>query len=185
MSRNITAATNNAAQDNVARPVLMVMLDFASAPVYANSSPYSFTVDGNEYLGVGTLGDISSVQEGTQTQAYGIHMTLSGIPTEMVSIALADHYQGRTAKIYLGLLDDNHQMIADPTLIFHGRIDVMDIAMGDTATIEVSAESRLADWSRPRVRRYTHEDQQNVFPADKGLEFVAAISDAQIIWGRA
>jgi hypothetical protein len=54
----------------------------------------------------------------------------------------------------------------------------------ETATISVSVENRLIEFQRNRVRRYTAEDQKIDYPSDKGLEFVAEISEKEIVWGR-
>ena len=51
------------------------------------------------------------------------------------------------------------------------------------ATISVSAESRLAAWDRPNVRRYNHEDQQIDYPGDKFFEFVPQMVDRLLVWG--
>ncbi len=184
MSRDITAPMVTASEAAVARPVLAAELDFASGFVRANSSPYTIVIDGNTYLGVGTLGKISAVQEGSELQAYGITLTLSGIPGELVSIALNEYYQGRSCRVLLALLDDNHQVIASPTVLWSGRMDTMDIELGDTATISVTAESRLVDWERPRIRRYTSEDQRAAYPGDKGFEFVPQMQEKELVWGR-
>jgi len=185
MSRTLTSAANTAAQAAVVWPVTLVELDFASGFVRANSAPITIAFSGNDFLGVGNLGSVDAVKEGADLTARGINLQLSGIPSGLVSTALGEDYQGRSCKVWLGLLDSDHVLIADPVLIFDGRMDTMDIQMGDTAAINVSAESRLADWDRPRVRRYTNEDQQQAFPLDKGLEFVPQMVSKQIIWGRA
>ena len=64
-------------------------------------------------------------------------------------------------------------------------MDLMSIDdSGDTANINVTAESRLIDLDRTRERRYTSEDQKIDFPNDKGLEFIADLQDKEIVWGR-
>ena len=65
-------------------------------------------------------------------------------------------------------------------------MDTMTITdNGDSATINVSVENRLIEFQRNRVRRYTAEDQKIDYPTDKGLEFVAEISEKEIVWGSA
>ena len=49
--------------------------------------------------------------------------------------------------------------------------------------VSVTAESLLADWDRPRVRRYNAEDQRLYYPNDKGFEFVPSLVEKQIVWG--
>jgi hypothetical protein len=50
------------------------------------------------------------------------------------------------------------------------------------ASVTVRLENRLADWERPRLRRYTDEDQQRAHPGDKGFEFVTSTVDKDIVW---
>ena len=102
----------------------------------------------------------------------------------MVQVALTDPAQGRDARLWLILLDDAHQPVGSAVLLFRGRIDTMDVELGQTATITLSVQSRLADWDRPRVRRYTHEDQKAEWPQDRGFELVAQMAEKTIYWGR-
>ena len=54
-----------------------------------------------DYLGIGTLGRITSVSETTEVAAKNMDLTLSGIPTEYVTLALSGSYRGRDAVVYL------------------------------------------------------------------------------------
>lgn len=171
------------ASDNV--PLLaLVELDFVSGFVRATNAGYDFQWNGHTWVGLGQLGGISQIQEGRDLEMHGCSLTLSGIPPEFISLALSDEYQGRDATIYTAILDANHQIIADPIITFKGRMDTMKIAMGQTATIELSIESMLTDWERPRVRRYNHEDQISEYPNDKGFEFVTQMVEKELVWGR-
>lgn len=185
MSRDLTAGAITASQAEVVRPVNMVELDFSGGFVRANSTPMTISYDGNDYLGVGNLGSIAIVEEGTDLKARGIRLGLTGIPPAMVSLTMNEYYQGRSCKIYLGLLDSDHVLIADPVLLGEFRMDTMDIALGDTASITVTAESVLADWDRARARRYTHEDQLTEYPTDKGFQFISKVTNKDIVWGKA
>jgi hypothetical protein len=135
-------------------------------------------------LGVGTLGSLSAVPEGAELQSYAVSLTLSGIPSDLVALALADQYQGREAKIWLALLNDQHQLMGYPLLLFRGRMDTLDFELGTNAKLILTVQSRLADWERPRLRRYTHEDQQTEYPDDKGLEYISQMAEKTIYWGR-
>jgi hypothetical protein len=170
--------------DNV--PVLaLVELDFSGGIVRVTNAGYNITFGGYTWYGLGELGEISAVQEGTELQMYGITLTLSGVPPEYISVALDNEYQGRPATIWIAPLDSNYQVLADPVIVFKGRMDTMPIAIGTDAKIQLTIESQFVDWERPRVRRYNHEDQTFAHPADKGLEFIAQMVEKEIIWGRA
>jgi hypothetical protein len=163
----------------------MARLDFASGIVAANTGVSTIPFGGDDYLGVGTFGDVSPVSESVASKPYSISLTLSGVPAALISVTLNEQYQGRDAKIFLAMLDSEHQLIADPVLLFRGRIDTMDMVIGETATISMTVQSRMADWDKPRVRRYNHEDQIVNHPTDKGFEFTPQMVERTLVWGRA
>ena len=184
MSRTLSPLTAAAAQDQVVRPIILAQMEFESGTVTVTDAPFSLTYDGVTYTGVGQLGAISAVEEGAELQSYAINLSLSGIPSELVSLALLDAYQGNDIRLSLALLDKGHTIIGTPMLLFRGRMDTMDIELGETATITLTAQSRMADWERARLRRYTDEDQRTEYPSDKGFEYIAQMAEKTIYWGR-
>lgn len=184
MSRTLTTAVRDALSASHVPMLVLVELSFSSGYVRVCNAGYTFKWGGNDFLGLGNLGSIDAVQEGGDLQAYGISFSISGIPPEYISLAFGHDYQGRPAKMWLAPLTSDYQIIADPALAFAGRMDVMNIELGTTATITVSAESRLIDWERPRVRRFNDEDQQAKYPGDLGMQYVAQCVEKSIVWGR-
>lgn len=184
MSRTLTSAVEAALSSDNVPALVFVELDFSSGFVRVTNAAYNFSWDSKTWTGLGNLGDIEPAKESSELGAYGVSMKLSGIPSSMVSTALGEHYQGRGCKIWFAPLDSNYQVLADPVMIFHGRMDTMSINLGKTATIVLTAESRLADWDRPRVRRYNHADQIKFYPTDKGLEFIEQMVEKELVWGR-
>jgi hypothetical protein len=64
-------------------------------------------------------------------------------------------------------------------------MDVMTIQEdGQSATITINVENVLIDLQRPRVRKYTNEEQLARYPNDKSLEMVASLQEKDIAWGR-
>lgn len=164
-------------------PILMAELNF-STPVRLWSGYGTLTYNSVGYLGMGTLGTISQVDETTDLAARGITMQLSGVPTAYISLALTEDYQGRKCSVMFGALSTTASLIASPITVFSGYMDVMSISDdGNTAAIQMTAENRLVDFRRVRELRYTDEEQQNLFTGDLGLEFVTAIQDKAIYWG--
>jgi len=166
-------------------PILLASLSFAT-PVHIWTGYGTITVGSTAYLGIGTLGSISPIEETTDLAARGISMQLSGVPTAMLAVALTENYQGRECSVLFGALQSSGALVSSPVTIFSGRMDVMSINDdGQNATIGMSAENKLVDFRRPREVRYTDQEQKNLFPSDKGLEFVTAIQEKQIYWGNA
>jgi hypothetical protein len=187
---SITTAGRTISADMVAEvttaqlsPILMAQLDF-STPLYLWTGYGTLTYNGIGYLGLGTLGTISPVQETTDLSARGITMQLSGVPTAMVYDALTEDYQGRTCSVMFGALSPTAGLISSPITVFSGRMDVMQISDdGQSSLITMSAENKLIDFKRTREIRYTDEEQQAIYSGDLGLEFVNAIQEKTIYWG--
>lgn len=171
-----------AARARVVRPLLFCALDFASQTMRLTTAPFDIAWGGHSYSGIGHLGGIEAVEEGVELQAYRLRMTLNGIPLALISIALGEAYQGRSATLFLGFLDEGHRLIDSPDTIFRGRMDRMIVTAGETGSIGLDVESRLADWERPRIRRFNDADQQQRYPDDKGLAFAEQMAAREIVW---
>lgn len=183
MSRGLSTAAANAVQSEVPLRTVAAELDFGSGFVRVNGSPASIWIAGNEFLGVGGLGAISAVEESAEMKSYGLTMTLSGVPRDIVATALTEAYQGRRVTVWEVFIDrTTWQPIADPTIVFRGRLSQMNVELGTLATVEVTIENRLVSWERPRLRRYTDEDQQRAHPGDVGLQFVSTTTEKNIVW---
>jgi hypothetical protein len=166
-------------------PIILASLSF-STPVNIWSGYGTITYNSTGYLGIGTLGTISPIEETTDLAARGITMQLSGVPTAQIAIALTENYQGRECSILFAAMASDGTLVSTPVTVFAGRMDVMTINDdGEQAIIGMTAENKLVDFRRPREVRYTDEEQKALFPSDKGLEFVNSIQEKEIYWGNA
>lgn len=182
MTRGLGATALTAANGEVVLRTSAVELLFASQTVRLNGAAEPLVIGGNTFDGVGLLGGISTVQEAGDLASSGISLTLAGVPRDLVSVTLNEQYQGRPATVYEVFLDPATYAVIEAPIIFRGRMDQMNIALGETATIELTLEDRLTDMDRPKLRRYTDEDQKRAFPTDRGFEFVASTVEKEIIW---
>ena len=184
-TRVITTATKNAAIATEACPVLLCELEFPTAPVRVWSGYGTLNWSGRDFAGVATLGKVSDIEESSDVSAKGLTLSLVGIPSEILALALSENYQQRPGRLWIGFMNPSAQLIADPIQIFAGRMDVMSTDDGgDTGTLKLTLENNLIDLARPRERRYTDLDQQLDYPGDLGLEYVAGLQDKPIYWGR-
>lgn len=181
MTRSLTTSVSTAIGQSVVEPFFAVDFDFASGPLYLWSGYGDLVIGSKTYLGAGQLMNLSTVEETTEIEAKGATITLSGIPSSFLSLALTEQYQGRECRIYLGIVSNP----SDYMEVFTGELDQMNISEdASTSTIAVTAENVLIKLERPVVRRFTDQDQKSRFPTDKGLEFVASLQDKEIYWGR-
>jgi|TARA_R110000868_G_scaffold16851_3_gene74627 hypothetical protein len=184
MARSLTTSLKTALIGQQVTPIMLFFADFPSGAVRAWTGYGDLAWDSQIWSGVGDFGGVDRVEEVSDQSAKGVVFSLTGIPSSLITIALADSYQGRACSLYLGALDSSGVIIADPYLLFLGRMDVMEIEDGgETATIRLTGESRLIDLNRARSRRYTNEDQQIDYVGDVGLEYVSGLQDKQLYWG--
>jgi hypothetical protein len=189
VSRDLTAGLLAEVTAASLRPVLFYEGEFGSggAPAYLRlwSGVGSISWNGNTWTGAGRLLGVSPIGETTDVVAKGATVSLSGMPSDLISTALGNARHGRKGRVWLGAMDGAGAVIADPFLSFEGLLDVPDIEdSGETCTISIAYESRLVELKRPRERRYTHEDQQIDYPGDLGFNFVPSIQDINIKQGR-
>lgn len=185
MSRNLTSAMVTAVTADRVSPVAFVEAEFASGIVRMWSGVGAVTWNGLEWLGVGSLGTISSMPEVSEVQAQSVTLSLSGIPNDLLGDVLHEIRQGRPCRIWIGMLDDTDTIIIDPYCVLAGRIDVGAIEeRPETSTASITVENQLVDMQRVRDRRYTDQDQQFFFAGDKGFNYVTAIQTWNGIWGR-
>jgi hypothetical protein len=67
--------------------------------------------------------------------------------------------------------------------VWSGTMDTLSIDDGtDSAVVTLTAEHKMATWDRPLPRLYTDAQQQALYAGDRGLEYVAALENASIVW---
>ena len=189
MARSITTAFKNAIKSSVVRPLLAVELEFSTGTLrfWNGYGDLTMTAGGssNTFTGLGDLIGVSPIGESDQVEAIGASLSLTGIKSSFISTALTGNYTNRNASIFLGVFDTSKSVIADVYTLFKGKMDIMKIDEGsESATITLNLENRLIALDRPLNRRFTHEDQQERFSGDLGLEFVPDLQDKEIIWGK-
>jgi hypothetical protein len=188
MGRTLTAGTlAQSLLADGAKPIFLVELVFDGGAVRTWSGRGDLVFDGDTYSGTGDLGAISPAQEGREQRAFSITYRLSGIPASNLSLALDQDVVGRAGTVWLGFLDSSYDLVADPTVIFRGRMDTMTVRLGDSAEVAVTIVNRAADWDVNRERLYTDVGQRTrnggQFADDTGLRFVTQTVERKVIWG--
>lgn len=185
MARSMTSAYETALTADVLHLAVLLYLDLSSGALRLTSRATPITWDGHTWAGGAAFTQLQPLEEGVVPRAEALAVVLSGINAAYVASIMTEHYQGRAAKVWVALLDANQAVIADPLLVFHGRIDEPTVEMsGSDASITLTLESRWADWDRPRVRVYSDPDQQEEHPGDKFFQFAAAMVNKEISWGQ-
>lgn len=168
-------------------PVIFIQAQFVSDTIYIWTGYGPISWNGQTYQGIGTLLTLSSIEEGSDVNARGITLGLSGFDANALSLALGEVRQGLPVVVSLGLFYPGSPwtLIPDPLIAWAGRMDQPTIdVLGTTASISLACENRLVSMNVAVDRRYTPEDQARDWPGDSGLSWVYGIQDQNIYWGR-
>jgi hypothetical protein len=183
VSRDLTAGLEAEVIADSLRPVLLYAGDFTGGTLRLWTGAGTLVWMGENWVGAGDLLGVSEIDESADIRANGVTLSLSGLNPSVISAALGQARQGLPGQVWIGALAADGTLIADPCLIFEGRLDVPEIDdSGDTCTVSISYESRLIDLERPRERRITHEDQQIDYPGDRGRGYVTVLQAAVVVW---
>lgn len=171
--KTISAALTTALDAAHVQSILFVQADFDSGTQRYCTAGATVAWNGQNWLGTGGLISIDPIKESTSVESVGLRVTMSGVPSSMVSLALSETIQGRAITIWVDAMDASGVPIASPPQIYAGRMDTMVIdESADTATITVTIESEMAALMKAAVRRYTDADQQKAYPGDLIFNYI-------------
>ena len=181
--RSLNTAMAEALSAGVISPAFLVSLTFSTGTQYVWSGVGNLTYGGNTYVGVGSLGKIGTISEGTQVHADGTTLTLSGIDATLYSDCMDEIQLGAPALIYCALLSEG-AIIGSPYLLFSGLVDKPTITEGtDTISITLQLENRLTNLNRASNVRYDNATQRMKYPNDSAFQWVEQLNDAAFSWG--
>jgi hypothetical protein len=187
MTRGFSTAVNTALQAQNVNLVMFAKLEFPSGTLYVHNGLGTYNWDSQDWLGVGDLGSISKVEEGTDVSPYAITLTLSGLDATMSGAALTEDYFMRPVTVYLGLLDADDVLIDTPTQIWEGLMDQMNLTVGADGgdAIQLIAESELSRFDKSKNLMYTNANQQQRYAGDLFFSHIHKVEGAKIKWGGA
>jgi len=181
--RGATGAVLNEWGKDLNRPIHLFEFDFQPY-IYMTDGPVDVVWNSNNYLASQVL-SFSGISETSDLLVNSCTVGLSGVDQAVIAILLQESYMNRKMKIRVAMLDSSLQIIADPVLIFDGRMDKPTISVDpDSGTTVCSVEgvSHWADFEKRPGRHSNNTEQQKYFPGDLGFAQVAVLPE-QIFWG--
>ncbi len=189
------------------QPALLGQFFFDSGTIGMWTGVGELVFDGTTYVGGGSLIGVSAVQEAQGTQANSVTVSLNGVSPDLIALALEERCRGRAFRIYLASVQSQSRIELEsahgavltqdgtgyvvlentittpPQRIFSGLMDTMEITDdGHAANIALTVESILIVGQRAKIRRYTAQDQNQVYPNDVGLNFINQLQNAELVW---
>ena len=154
MTRSLTSAVKTELATNDIRPVHLITIAFSTAvnitdcsfPLTSSVSGSSVTYSSSDFI----LG-ISNHREETDVTKSTISLTLSGADQTFISTVLNENVVNDSVTIFRGFLDDSNALIADPMMLYKGKIESFTIQETDTtSSVNLSIVSHWADFEKKK-----------------------------------
>lgn len=193
MSRFSNASIEAAMEGEHVPFAVACALDFASGMVRAHMGGGELVIDGQTYLGVGSVGSggfgaISPIIERPDARDYtALKLSLSGVSPDLVGkIPDRSEYRGRYGAIYFLPVDSNYQLITpiEPQRA-EGFMDTLSYERKQgSATLQLTLKSLDSVFQQAVGLLYTTEHQVSLgFTTDRFFDPVPSIQNKEIYWG--
>jgi len=183
MTRTLTTAVKNELATDSLQPITLVFINVGSGSRFTDHYK-DITYDSNTYTASSLFTKLSSVTESSEIEVSNITLTFTGADQTITSLFLNNIYLEKEAEVYKGFLNSSEQVIADPFLLFKGRIESFSIDESiNKSDVNVVVASHWSDFSKIEGRKTNTGSQQLHFSTDKGFEF-ASQTVQDIKWGK-
>jgi hypothetical protein len=183
MARDLTAGAEGALDDAIVRPVFFYEGEFNAGTLRLWTGFGSKSWNSQTWLGAGSLLGVSPITETSDLRATGVTLSLSGMSSEVIAIVLGQARLGKLGKLWLGFLNADGTIIADPYFSFKGKLDVPSfVDEGKVCTVSITYENHLIDLDRAPSYRWTHETQLALHPGSLGFQYQSQQADVKLIF---
>lgn len=184
MARELDADYITEIESDRLRPCFLFQAEFQSSILRLWSGYGDLSWDGETYFGNGWFTGFSGIGESRDIKATNLTISLTGVPSSIVSLVLAEALQNKLGYLWLAFLDEAGDLIEDPYLLFEGKLDTADLDDGpDTSNVTLTYETELIDLEKAQESRFTDAWQKAFDPADRGLEYVLTMANWDGFWG--
>lgn len=183
MTRFTSTSMEALASDALVAFRLLVDVGVTSGSVYVCTGRHYIYTMGNTYSPVGTLADISPVQE--ETDAFPRDVTL-----RMAAVSSADRYEplresmfNRSVVVYRTFLDPaTFTLTTTPEKIWYGKIAAVQMSLGGAPEVEINVISSLKKTAS--VRYFNTETFRSIDSSDTFGTQAANIPLFKSQWGQ-
>lgn len=179
---DLTPAEEAALASRLSPLCLLIKMDLEET-LYVTTAGVDVEWDEQLWLGVSMVGKVERINDSVGERSP-LRFSLSGVPPDMLALALdyANTARGKRCTVYLAIHDPDTYQILGARQRWVGTIDQMPITVDDSVTITVVAEHIGVTFGRPKPVRYTDADQRQIYPDDKGLQFVVSQANKNDVW---
>lgn len=186
----LTSGQQTALEAPVAWIAYFLEMQFLSGTVRVCSYNGTYNWNGFDWIGLGTVGNISAVEETAGVLSSAMLFTLNVAQTSTLALAVgaAEQYRGRAAKLYFCPLDVNGNLIDTPQICWRGNMDTVSTGVdGEIGQIVLKCETSAFTLKRRNALRL-NDAQQNQrmahlgLPVDTGFQFLNSLIANPQLW---
>ncbi len=183
MTRAMTAAMKTEFAKGSFRQAHLLDLMF-STPIYITDHVIDTAWNSNTYTAGGHLIDFNPPAEASEVRMARTKLHLSGVDQAYTALFLTNAYIDVRVLFRLALFDSSNAIIADPALLWEGRIEGWDLDETDKISrLSVDIASHWSDFEKVNGRRTNTASQDRHFTGDLGFES-AGETVRDLLWGR-
>jgi hypothetical protein len=172
----------------VTRLVYFVELQFLSQTIYICSANLSLTWGGHDWVGLGSIGSISAIEESEGVESKSLTFALNVAQHSILALAIGEveEYRGRNARLYFCPLDESFQLVGTPVLCWRGIMDTMSVGVdGEEGQISLKCETSAYGLKRQPGLRLNAAQQKSRYPTDTGLDLLTGLIAEPVVWASA
>lgn len=154
-------------------------------PVRVWSGHGPWTLDGEEYLGIGHRGLVKGSGAALGGTAQAMSLTLSGVDPDALALLDAEDLRGAPVVVSELIFDGSGTRMLDSETIRRGKSDLLTIdeTPGAEATLTLTVETAARALGRRGGRMRSDADQRLIEPTDGGLKHVSYAGSKTLYWG--
>ncbi len=180
-----TSAQQTALEKPVVRTAWFLELQFAAGTLRVCSFGQTFAWGGYDWIGLGSLGRITPVEESAGVASSAMMFGLNVAQTSLLALALGtvENYRGRSAKLYFCPLAENGVLIDTPEICWRGLMDTMSVGVdGEEGQITLKCETSAFGIKRVSSLRLNAAQQKQRHPADTGFDYLTDLIAQTLVW---
>lgn len=186
MSRNLDPYLVAMFGSSVVNAVFLASFELPTETVRVWTGVGTVTWDGESWIGMGSFGKVSQIEETASDAERGAAFEISDIPSGIFGPAdLSVDIQGRDCRLWLAGLTEAGAIVCNPDdPLYAGLMDQIQAKDdGKTCIITLSTENRSRGQIRSVRRTYSDADQRAEYPDDTWCKLTAAVPNTPFSWG--
>ena len=181
----LTALQQTEMEKPVTRYVYFVELHFVSGIIRACTAGQTITWGGYDWLGLGSVGSISAVEEAAGGTSSAVNFTLNIAQPSYLALALGSvsDYRSQPAKMYFSPLDEQFRLVDTPQICWRGIMDTVVVGVnGEQGQAILKCETSAYGLKRRPSLRLNAAQQKQKYPTDTGLDYLTDLIANPQMW---